>query len=396
MPDREPGQGRRRARAAIDSPPGKVLPAVETSGRRLSRGERDALREKARLRSGKGGERRGPRLPAVDPARTVQSRGMVALGAALILVLTVLAFAGGRLFGSPDRGGGAMAPVATPLVALVDAGDAGEASGEPGRNPAPPLAADDGPRAPIVCLDPGHGGPDRGFRRGPLGALPEVEEATLVMEQASDLAARLRARGVAVVLTRERDTGPNPGLADVNGDGKTAADDVSGSMRYATLDDIQARIDICNAARADLLVSMHVNGYTTQKPFGYETWFTRERPFGNRSATFATLAYAHLKEQLRAIGYVLDPEDERGVNPDTAANVVMDHSLYKHFIITGPEVPGAVDPSRMPGAIVEALFVSNDGDASVLVSPEGANAIVTAYENAIVEYFERYPVDADE
>ena len=43
------------------------------------------------------------------------------------------------------------------------------------------------------------------------------------------------------------------------------------------------------------------------------------------------------------------------------------------------------------GAIVEALFVSNDGDAAVLSTPEGRNAIVTAYENAIVEYFERYP-----
>jgi hypothetical protein len=27
----------------------------------------------------------------------------------------------------------------------------------------------------------------------------------------------------------------------------------------------------------------------------------------------------------------------------------------------------------------------------VLASPEGEQAIVTAYENAIVEYFERYP-----
>ena len=35
---------------------------------------------------------------------------------------------------------------------------------------------------------------------------------------------------------------------------------------------------------------MHVNGYTTQKPRGYETWFTRERPFGDRSAAFATLS----------------------------------------------------------------------------------------------------------
>lgn len=80
--------------------------------------------------------------------------------------------------------------------------------------------------------------------------------------------------------------------------------------------------------------------------------------------------------------------------PDTTANVQNEASLFKHFIITGPEVPGMITPSVMPGAIVETLFVSNDGDVAVLSSPEGKEAIVTAYENAIVEYFERYPPEA--
>lgn len=93
----------------------------------------------------------------------------------------------------------------------------------------------------------------------------------------------------------------------------------------------------------------------------------------------------HLKEQLGRIGYVLPPTEERGVLPDTTANVQNEASLFKHFIITGPEVPGA---------IVETLFVSNDGDVAVLSSLEGQEAIVTAYENAIVEYFERYPPEA--
>jgi N-acetylmuramoyl-L-alanine amidase len=330
---------------------------------------------------------------------------MVALGAALIIGLTILAFAGGRLFGSPQRGANTAAVVvATPLVGLQDAPADSDQAAIPDAPAAPdgvpqqppPLSADDGPRAPIVCLDPGHGGSDRGFSRGEAGTLGRVEEATLVTEQALDLAARLQARGYSVVMTRTGDVALNPEFVDINGDGKTAADDVPDNRRYETLDDIQARINICNEAGADLLVSIHVNGYTTQKPRGYETWFTRERPFGNRSATFATLAYAHMKEQLRRVGYELPPEEERGVNPDTAANVVMEHSLFKHFIITGPEVPGSVKPSQMPGAIVEALFVSNDGDAAVLTSTEGEQAIVSAYENAIVEYFERYPVDADE
>jgi hypothetical protein len=98
-----------------------------------------------------------------------------------------------------------------------------------------------------------------------------------------------------------------------------------------------------------------------------------------------------LKEQFAKIGYVLPAEEERGVLPDSTADVQREHPVFKHFIITGPAIPGVITPSEMPGAIVESLFVSNPGDAAVLTSQEGENAIVTAYENAIVEYFEDYP-----
>ena len=77
-----------------------------------------------------------------------------------------------------------------------------------------------------------------------------------------------------------------------------------------------------------------------------------------------------------------------GVLPDSTADVDKEYVLFAHFIITGPEVPGVVTPSGMPGAIIEPLFLSNDGDAAVA---EGKHAIVTAYEHAIVEYFEQFP-----
>ena len=216
----------------------------------------------------------------------------------------------------------------------------------------------------------------------------------LVLEHAWDLEARLLERGYTVVMTRQTDTAVNVDGRNVNGDGRTAAHDQPRSNRNKNLDELQARINLCNETGADLLVSMHVNGYSTAVPRGFETWFTRERNFGDRNAVFATLAYAHLKEQLANIGYSLPAEEERGVLPDTTADVQMEHSLFRHFIMTGPDVPGVVTASKMPGAIVEALFVSNEGDAAILSSPEGRNAIVTAYENAIVEYFERYPPEA--
>lgn len=334
-----------------------------------------------------------PRMPKSRPETQVRSKGITLAGTLLILGLTVLAFAGGRLFGrveEPETGppvetvaqtipAPELAAVALEMTPVVEAPIALPATFE---------------RPPIVCLDPGHGGEDRGFTRFFEDGIPAMEESMLVLEQAWDLEARLQLRGYNVVMTRETDAAVNLDGRDVNGDGRTAAHDAPRSNRNKNLDELQSRINVCNSANADLLVSMHVNGFSTGGPHGFETWFTRERQFGDRNAVFATLAYAHLKEQLAKLGYVLPAEEERGVLPDTTADVQMEHSLFRHFILTGPEVPGVVTASEMPGAIVEALFVSNDVDAAVLSTPEGRSAIVTAYENAIVEYFERYPPEA--
>ena len=332
-------------------------------------------------------------MPKTRQDTRVRSPGITLAGTLLIVGLTVLAFAGGRLFGRVDEPTGgsqvqAMAPEApVPEPQSVIEVPAPEAEAPVETPAAVPLAF---ARAPVVCLDPGHGGDDRGFQRFFVDGGPSMEEAELVLEHAWELKARLQQRGFEVVTTRETDAAVNLDGADVNGDGRTAAHDAPRSARNKNLDELQARINVCNEAGADLLVSMHVNGYSNGNPRGYETWFTRERSFGDRNYLFATLAYAHLKEQLGYIGYVVPAEEERGVMADTTADVQEEHSLFRHFIMTGPEVPGVVEPSEMPGAIVEALFVSNDGDASVLASADGRDAIVSAYENAIVDYFVDY------
>ena len=91
-------------------------------------------------------------------------KGITLAGTMLILGLTVLAFAGGRLFGrveEPTTGAQVettaqtvpapeVAPVAPELEPVVET---------PIALPAAFV------RAPIVCLDPGHGGEDRGFAR---------------------------------------------------------------------------------------------------------------------------------------------------------------------------------------------------------------------------------------
>jgi N-acetylmuramoyl-L-alanine amidase len=375
-----------------------------SSARPLSTPARRSTRERREVGNGRGGpagsnaagngSRPVPRMPTTRQDTRVRSPAVTLAGTLLILGLTVLAFAGGRLFGTVDE---PTPPAIVQEVAPDLDNSAQAASVAPTDVPLAeqtpiPLPASFA-RAPIVCLDPGHGGSDNGFLRFFENDVPAMEEKTVVLEQAWDLEARLRHRGYQVVMTRETDTEVNVEGKDVNGDGRTAAHDAPRSYRNKNLDELQARINVCNKANADLLVSMHVNGFSNGSPHGPETWFTRERTFGDKNAAFATLAYQHLKEQLGKIGYVM-PEEERGAIPDSTADVQKEYKVFKHFIITGPEVEGFVVPSKMPGAIVEALFVSNDGDATVLATPEGRAAIVTAYENAIVEYFEWYPPEA--
>ena len=340
--------------------------------------------------------RPAPKMPKTRQDGRLRSPALTLAGALLIIGLTVLAFAGGRLIGRVQE----PTPVPeTPVVASII-----DPTPEPAVDApvvaAPPVVPEEQTpiprpanftRPPVVCLDPGHGGSDRGFTEFFDDGSAGLEEAVLVMQQAWDLESRLKNRGYDVVMTRDTDVDVNADGKDVNKDGRTAAHDPPRSDRNKTLDEIQARINACNSAHADLLISIHINGYSTEKPRGYETWFTRERPFGDRNAEFATLAYAHLREQFAKIGYVLPIDEERGVLPDSTADVQREHPVFKHFIITGPAIPGVITPSAMPGAIVESLFVSNPGDAAVLTSPEGENAIVTAYENAIVEYFDDYP-----
>jgi N-acetylmuramoyl-L-alanine amidase len=249
----------------------------------------------------RNGSRPVPKMPRARRETQVRSPALTLAGTLLIVGLTFLAFAGGRLFGRVEQPTPVVATVISAPPAVVD---------EP--IPTPEIAAAAVPpaevtpiplpsyfaRAPIVCLDPGHGGSDRGFSRFFDDGTPYMEEAPLVLQQAFDLKARLEHRGYQVILTRETDAAVNVDGRDVNGDGRTAAHDPPRSDRNKNLDEIQARIDICNAANADLLVSMHLNGFSNDTPRGPEAWFTRERQFGDENAAFATLAYEHLKEQL--------------------------------------------------------------------------------------------------
>ena len=223
----------------------------------------------------------------------------------------------------------------------------------------------------VVCIDPGHGGSDRGNVRVEDGEIV-LQEKDLTLQHSLALADRLQARGIEVALTRSGDVEANPTNADVNGDATVAP--AGGEATSDELDDLQARVLACNAAGADLLVSVHYNGAENEALQGYEVWYNDERPFSERSARFAELIHEELGTRMAAAGY--DAFD-KGIGIEAHA-------------VTGPERPGELVPAAMPGAVVEGLFLSNDEDAAFVVGDGAADALVTAYEAAVVAYFAKF------
>ncbi len=235
-----------------------------------------------------------------------------------------------------------------------------------------------------VCIDPGHGGLDRGRTFAGDGDIPPLEEAVFVLEQAKALQDKLRSRGYVVVMTRTEDTDVNADDADVNGDGKTTAD----SERDGTYDEIQARINVCNRSNADLLISVHLNGFDTGNPSGYESWYTADRPFGAQSGILAQLGVESLGERMAAEGYT--PEN-RGAKDDGTYSVDdSDPTLAHNMLLTGPEIPGELTASQMPGVIMESLFITNLNDIAFLRSANANDLIADAFVDAIDGYFSRF------
>ncbi len=222
------------------------------------------------------------------------------------------------------------------------------------------------PRSRIIALDPGHGGPEVG------AAAPGLAEKNVNREIALKLAELLRAEGYEVVLTRDADRAVNPeylGGGNPGGVGR----------------DLQARIDIANAASADLFISIHNNGSADPGQRGTEVWYNNQRPFAERNQTLAELVKESLLQELAAIGY---SSQDRGIKDDTNFRIFRGRA-YNLYVLGPGNGPRAHVPTRMPAVLGESLFLSNATEAALLRQERTLDAIAAGYRNAIVAYFER-------
>lgn len=232
------------------------------------------------------------------------------------------------------------------------------------------LPARGGPPAATVVLDAGHGGPDPGASGTSRdGRSVSEKEMTLAVTLAA--AEQLRADGTTVVLTRTTDAlGSRVG----NRDGALTTDESQA--------DLEARVSCANRARADVLVAVHFNSFEDTTVGGTETLYEPDRPDADRSRALARSLQSAMLARLSELGR---PPADRGIVDDSSGG----EAGGRHLVLLGPRVPGYIDePSAMPAALVEPLFITNADDLGVVATPSGTGALGAAVASGIEEYLD--------
>ena len=224
-----------------------------------------------------------------------------------------------------------------------------------------------------VFIDAGHGGLDPGVV-GATAAGHQVLEKDAALAVASRLAALLRADGYGVVMSRTRDTTVIK-LA--------AADSNYGAITSSAVHrDLAARAACANAAGANVLVSIHFDGFSDPSVGGTETFYDAARPFAASNHRLAADLQSALVARLGVADRGVFTDDQLAAPALTASG-----DSYNHLIELGPQSPGWVDnPSQMPGALVEPLFITNPAEALIASDPAGQQKIAEALTAGVLRF----------
>ena len=237
------------------------------------------------------------------------------------------------------------------------------ASPWPGAADAPPERFD------VVVVDAGHGGDDEGAR-GRAGGL----EKDVVLAVARGLAEELRARGLRVVMTRERDV-------------------------FVSLEE---RTYVANDARGDLFVSIHANAAEDADIRGTETFFLSLDATDDSARRVA----ARENEALGTAQLLRRASDDPlvAILGDMIATEHLHESkafarmAQERLAVEGPGGSRGVKQApfvvlsgvQMPASLVEIGFITNRADERRLRSEEGQRRVVAALVEAVEEYRRRY------
>ena len=187
-----------------------------------------------------------------------------------------------------------------------------------------------------ICIDPGHGGEDPGAI-GPSG----IPEKNITLKIAKEVKRLLEEAGAKVIMTRTTDT------------------EVSPKHKQATdIDELQARCDVANKAKADVFVSIHMDSFSSRSANGTTGYY-----YIKGSASSRRLASNIQQNLYRKIG-----TESRGVK-------TCNFYVVKH--------------TTMPATLIEVAFVSNPKEEKLLYSDKGSKKAADGIVQGISDFFEK-------
>jgi N-acetylmuramoyl-L-alanine amidase len=217
------------------------------------------------------------------------------------------------------------------------------------------------PGRPIVLLDPGHGGNDPGAR-GVSGATAEKDLALALAIEVRD---RLAKRGVVrVALTRDRDR---------------------------TLS-LEQRAGIARRIGAALFVSIHMDSAANALARGTSVYSLSDVASDAEAARFAAAENraggSFTSERESSVRYLLADLALRDQMADSAALAGRLIAAGRGTVLLRPEPHRfaafhVLRRSGVPGALVEAGYISNAEDEAALMTPQGRAPLVEALARAL-------------
>lgn len=186
-----------------------------------------------------------------------------------------------------------------------------------------------------IVIDPGHGGPDPGANRDGL------TEKEIVLDMGLELRNLLTAAGASVVLTRETDVD----LAD-----SSLGNRYSARKRQ----DIRRRVELVNAAKPEILISLHVNAIASTRWRGAQVFFKSD----------------------------CEPAKQLAISTQKTLTAFLQNTDRK----AKPGDFRILNDAKTVGILVEAGFISNPDEADCLADPTYRRRVVWAVFNGILDW----------